>query len=109
MKLLFDQNLSRFLVVRLADVFPDSTHVVLIGLESAPDSVIWTFAAEHGFVLVTKDRDFLGFTPGLVPTPTLVLITLGNCSTDKVEEMLRHRRSSIEGLNAPEHHLLILP
>ena len=33
MKLLFDENLSRELVQRLRDRFPDSTHVVLEGLQ----------------------------------------------------------------------------
>ncbi len=37
MKLLFDHNLSRHLVRDLADLFADSTHVSLIGLERADD------------------------------------------------------------------------
>ncbi|MBV8728792.1 MAG: DUF5615 family PIN-like protein [Acidobacteriia bacterium] len=32
MKLLFDENLSRRLMARLADLFPESSHVVLEGL-----------------------------------------------------------------------------
>jgi predicted nuclease of predicted toxin-antitoxin system len=37
MRLLFDQNLSRKLVKRLADIFPDSSHVQLHGLPEADD------------------------------------------------------------------------
>ena len=39
MKLLFDQNLSPKLVHRLADLFPDSSHVQLVGLDRAGDDL----------------------------------------------------------------------
>jgi len=37
MKLLFDQNLSPTLVMRLADLFPDASHVQAIDLDCASD------------------------------------------------------------------------
>ena len=40
MKLLFDQNLSYKLAHRLADLFPDSTHVREVSLHEADDSVV---------------------------------------------------------------------
>lgn len=58
MKLLFDQNLSRKLVTRLTDTFPDTSHVELHGLTEASDSRIWEFAKVHGFCIVTQDADF---------------------------------------------------
>ena len=58
MKFLFDQNLSPHLVVRLADVFPDSQHVFQCGLDRASDSDIWTYAHDHECIIVTKDADF---------------------------------------------------
>lgn len=54
MKLLFDQDLSRHLVAE----FADSRHVTEVGLDSATDNEIWTYAGEHGFVIVSKDSDF---------------------------------------------------
>ncbi len=47
MKLLFDQNLSPKLVNRLADLFPDSSHVFTLGLDEIEDSEIWRFAKEN--------------------------------------------------------------
>jgi hypothetical protein len=44
-KLLFDQDLSRRLVGLLADIFPDSSHVALVGLDTASDREIWTYPA----------------------------------------------------------------
>ena len=37
MKLLFDENLSRNLVVRLAELYPESAHLVEVGLLASPD------------------------------------------------------------------------
>jgi len=37
MKLLLDQNLSPRLADRLADLFPDSSHVQRVGLDTATD------------------------------------------------------------------------
>lgn len=41
MRLLFDQNLSRHLVRRLAVEFPDSAHVTDVALNTATDVEIW--------------------------------------------------------------------
>jgi hypothetical protein len=43
-KLLFDENLSRKLVVRLAELYPDSAHVVEFELLESPDRKIWELA-----------------------------------------------------------------
>ena len=58
MKLLFDQNLSRKLVSRLADIFPGSSHVRFHGLPEADDGEIWEFARVQAFCIVTQDADF---------------------------------------------------
>ncbi len=58
MKLLFDQNLSFRLARQLALLFPDSAHVRLLGMDQQGDLLIWRFARDHGFVVVTQDADF---------------------------------------------------
>lgn len=58
MKLLFDHNLSPRLVNRLADVYLDSQHIFLLGLEQAEDRVVWEYARQYEFVLVTKPKAF---------------------------------------------------
>ena len=40
MKLLFDENLSRKLVVRLAELYPESAHVAEADLLESPDREI---------------------------------------------------------------------
>ena len=56
MKLLFDQNLPPKLVNRLADLFPDSSHVQSIRLDCASDDQIWEHVRLNGFAIVTKDE-----------------------------------------------------
>ena len=58
MKLLQDENLSRKLIPFLQHDYPGSSQVVLMGLESASDSVVWQTAKDHDFVIVTRDADF---------------------------------------------------
>jgi predicted nuclease of predicted toxin-antitoxin system len=49
MRLLFDNHLSHKLVIRLADIFPDSTQTRLLGFERADDQIIWNYAKTHGY------------------------------------------------------------
>ena len=96
MKLLFDQNLSHKLVRRVADLFPNSTHVREVGLKEAEDPVVWEYAKQQSFMIVSKDSDFhqrsfiLGFPP------KVVWIRLGNCTTAEVEQVIRKNFESIK-------------
>ena len=58
MKLLFDQNLAPGLARTLADLFPGSAHVIRLGLDAVDDHTLWTYAAAHTFMIVSKDSDF---------------------------------------------------
>ena len=57
-KLLLDENLSDRIISRVADLFPDSTHIKAVGLREAEDFVVWEWAKKHGFTIVSKDTDF---------------------------------------------------
>jgi predicted nuclease of predicted toxin-antitoxin system len=58
MKLLFDHNLSPSLVNRLADLYPNSNHLYLMGLDQENDNVIWAIAKQQDYIIITKDSDF---------------------------------------------------
>jgi predicted nuclease of predicted toxin-antitoxin system len=108
-KLLFDQNLSRFLVRRLAKEYPASAHVVEVGLDTAADRVIWEYAAEHDYVVVSKDSDFrqLAFLFG--PPPKVVWLQVGNASTNVIEDVLRSHRGDLEAFgDLAEESMLVL-
>lgn len=109
MKLLFDENLSRRLVARLASEFPDSAHVVEVGLTSARDEDVWHHAAANDFTIVTKDTDFQQRALLDGPPPKIVWLRVGNCSTDGIVELLRFHADKIEAFGAdPEASFLVL-
>jgi len=58
MKLVFDQNLSPSLVTRLWNLYPNSNHVSLVGLDRIDDKTIWQYARDNEYIIVTKDSDF---------------------------------------------------
>ena len=95
MRLLFDQNLSPRLDETLQDLYPESLHVRVVGLESADDAVVWQYAKEHDLTIVSKDSDFrqLSFTLG--HPPKVVWIRRGNCSTSEIESILRNRLADL--------------
>jgi predicted nuclease of predicted toxin-antitoxin system len=95
-KLLFDQNLSPKLVMRLAELYPDSDHVRNLGLKEADDRTVWEYAAHEQYTLVTKDEDFHARSNLQSHPPKVLWIRSGNCSTDFVETLLRKNFAEIE-------------
>ncbi len=57
-KLLLDENLSDKIVPKIIDLYPNSTHVKALGLTNTDDSIIWDYAKENDYVIVSKDSDF---------------------------------------------------
>ena len=95
MKLLLDQNLSRKLVKKIARQFPGSSHVIFCNLERADDGVIWNYAREKGFVIVTKDADFAVRSASEDFPPKVVWLRIGNTSAKIVEATLKTRAKEI--------------
>ena len=110
MKLLFDQNLSPRLVDHLTDLYPGSDHVYRVGLDRASDTVLWDYARQNGFTLVTQDADFSERSHALGHPPKVIWIRLGNCSTAQIESILRLHHQAIASLeeDATAHILTLL-
>lgn len=81
MRLLFDQNLSFRLVEQVAEAFPGSSQVRLLGLDQASDRTLWQYARDNDYVLVTKDSDFHELCVLHGPPPKVVWLKIGNAST----------------------------
>lgn len=96
MKLLLDENLSRRLLPFLHADFPDSTQVVLAGLERADDLAIWKLARDHGYVIVTRDADFEELSTVHGCPPHVIWIRGENMSKATVLNLLLTNRSAIE-------------
>lgn len=98
MKLLFDQNLSRKLITRLADIFPDASHVQFHGLTEADDSEIWEFAKAQEFCIVMQDANFAERSRLYRSPPKVIWLRCGNAPTPRVEAILRSTAEAIQEL-----------
>ena len=95
MRFLFDQNLSYRLVTDLKDLYPNSSHIRDIGMEEAEDSDIWDYAAQNGYVIVSKDSDFHQKSFLYGHPPKVIWLRLGNCSTNTIVSLLRTYHDAI--------------
>ena len=99
MKLLLDENLSRRLVPFLQHDYPDTTQVVLLGMESATDNDIWLRAKNDGYVIVTRDADFqeLSLVWGH-PPQVIRLKTPNQTRAATLKILLDHRDAIVDAL-----------
>jgi predicted nuclease of predicted toxin-antitoxin system len=95
MKLLFDQNLSFKLCRQLADLYPGSEQVRLVGLSDADDRTVWQYAGAHGFALVSHDADFAELAALLGPPPKVIWLRCGKQPTAVIEGLLRNHSEAI--------------
>jgi predicted nuclease of predicted toxin-antitoxin system len=108
-KLLFDENLSRKLVVRLAELYPESAHVVELGLLQSPDREIWEFAKAGNFVIVSTDSDLYELATTIGPPPKVVWLRRWSHPTRDAEMVLRREAIRItEFVADPELGVLVL-
>lgn len=92
MKLLFDQNLSRKLATRLADIFPDSSHVQFHEVQEKTDTEIWEFARKNDFCIVTQDADFAERSRLYGSPPKVVWLRCGSTPTNQAEDLISLER-----------------
>ena len=110
MKLLFDENLSPRLSRLLADLFPDSLHVRDVGMKATDDPIVWDYAKNNDFMIVSKDADMHDLSLVFGSPPKVVWLRLGNCSTRQIEELLRRDFGVIKLFYQDEYvSLLALP
>lgn len=110
MKLLFDENLSPKLPRLLADVFPASLHVRDVGMKATDDPIVWDYAKDNDFMIVSKDADMHDLSLVFGNPPKVIWLRLGNCSTSDVENLLRRDFGVIKSFYEDNHvSLLALP
>jgi predicted nuclease of predicted toxin-antitoxin system len=107
-KLLFDQNLPTRIVKSISDIFPKSQHIKSLGMSAATDQVIWRFASENGFAIISKDSDFhqMSFLYGA--PPKTIWLRCGNCSVATLENIIRRNARKIEAFGEDEENALLV-
>ena len=106
---MFYENLSRKLVVRLAELYPESAHVVEFDLLESPDREIWEFAKTRDFFIVSTDSDFYELATTIGPPPKVVWLRRWTHPTRDAELVLRRDAIRITEFSAdPELGVLVL-
>jgi len=89
--------------------FPGSQHVSELNLTTEDDEVVWKYAADHGFAILSKDSDFFHRALLRGHPPKFIHVRVGNCSTQRIRDLLADNVSLIQQfLSDPVESLLIL-
>ena len=107
MPLLFDEQLSEALVAAVADLFPGSLHVRLMGKGGASDREVWDLARAHDCLLVTRDEDFYRLSVLQGAPPKVIWLRLGNCPTRTIVDILRKHAPDISRFEAQNEATLL--
>ncbi|GAB2545179.1 DUF5615 family PIN-like protein [Spirosoma aerophilum] len=82
--------MSYRLVKKLAILFPDCLHVTRTGLPiPAEDIAIWQWAQTNKRIIVTNDDDFYNLANTFGFPPKVVLLRMGNQSSESVLKILQ--------------------
>jgi predicted nuclease of predicted toxin-antitoxin system len=109
LKLFFDENLSEKLPRHLALEFPNSDHPRLCGMAGASDRAIKEYAAENGFIIVTRDLDLPDLVKFSPPPPKVIWLQFHNPSTRVIVSALRINLEQIEAFAVqPATSLLVI-
>jgi len=87
-RFIVDAQLPPALTVWLRKAGHDADHVQDLGLQTASDSDIRSYAAQNGSVVFTKDRDFIPTTESSPRQVQVVWVRTGNVSTRSLLDRL---------------------
>ena len=68
---------------------PFASQVRLLGLENSTDFIIWDFAKENDYTIITFDTDFYDISLINGTPPKIVWLRFGNTSTKQLESYIR--------------------
>ena len=109
MKLLVDENLPKGLVKLLAPDFPGSAHVKELDLTATEDTDLWMYAQQHGFCIISKDKDFQQMSILRGSPPKVIWLRMGNNPAIRVFELVTRQMGAIKHfIDHPNRSLLIL-
>lgn len=107
-KLLLDENISDGIVQHIAGLFPGSTHIKTVNLKEADDRVIWDWAKQHEYTIVSKDTDFYQRAIVFGHPPKFIWLRVGNCPTSLIITLLKSRYETIRQFIETETESLLV-
>jgi predicted nuclease of predicted toxin-antitoxin system len=104
MRFLFDQNISHRILSFLPDHFRESVSVKSCGLINSLDRVVWEFAREHKYTIVTQDSDFNDLNLVFGFPPKIIWLRTGNLRTQQIVSLLQDYKTEITNFLDDETH-----
>lgn len=101
MKLLFDENISYRVVKKLVGRFPESQPANRLNLVAKEDLLLWRYARENGFAIVTFDDDYEDLSQLLGWPPKVILLRTGNLSNQQIVDLILTYAEEIEQFLVP--------
>lgn len=96
MKLLFDNNISYRIIKKIQHLEIESIHVSSTSLKKpAEDIDIWNYAKTNSYTIITFDEDFEELELMNSFPPKVILLKLGNSTTNFIAEYLSKNTSVI--------------
>ena len=88
---------------------PNHQTLMEIPITGNDDEAIWQLALEQGFVIVSKDSDFLRRSLLRGHPPKVIQVRMGNSPTRNIQELFTREMETIqEFFNNPNEALLII-
>ncbi|MDH5717666.1 MAG: DUF5615 family PIN-like protein [Spirochaetia bacterium] len=109
MKILIDENISIRIKEPLSKIFKEITHVRDINLQNVDDKIIWDYAKQHQYAIISKDSDFHHKSLLYGFPPKIIWITTGNCSTNEMIILINKKIETIKNfIEDTDSSILIL-
>ncbi len=108
MKFLCDVHISFKTLLFLKNLYPESEHVNhILNSYLSKDEEIINYADTHGFIIITKDRDFKNSFLVRKKPRKLIRINLGNLSNEHLIGILSENLEQIRQLDAGKENFMI--
>ena len=95
--LLLDHNISHKLIKdpELCALYQGWEYVYPLGLHDSDDEIIWKHAQKNKLIIISKDNDFYRISAEKGYPPSVVKLSVGNCSTNHIKAILHKYHSEI--------------
>lgn len=95
MKFVVDNQLPPSLSRLLAEAGHDSVHVTMVGLDSASDDAIWSWAVRDERIVVSKDEDLFFLANRVGDRGRLLWVRIGNCRREALHQAMERAMPSV--------------
>jgi predicted nuclease of predicted toxin-antitoxin system len=106
-RLLFDENLSERLLPPLAELFPGSAHVAHLTKPGTSDRLLWDLARTGGYILTTRDEDFVGMSVLRELPPKVLWLNVGKSRNAVIAALLQSHATDIERFAEHDEHTFL--